>query len=364
MGANRGASSRPLPVLLACVAIGAAHQSHGAQARESMSFAGSASIGTAQSGAPAIDAHSPLPTHKLVRRTLQADPKQVYFVYVPSSGGRGAPLFVTVHGISRNAEEHATLFSDFAEAYAVVLVAPYFTESQNDDYQRLGRVGRGTRADLVLDSIIAEVAASTGAAAEKIYLFGFSGGAQFAHRYAMAHPERVARAVIGAAGWYTFPDDRTPYPYGIGPSRELPSVRFDPEQFLRVPIAVFVGEQDITNESLRRNAEVDRQQGVTRFERARNWVAAMRAAAEARHLEPLVSYEPVAGIHHSFEQFMRQGRLGERVFEALFGPPSPRKPRADDDPAPSEQRSGSRQLAADPIGVTEAAPLLVCLGWR
>jgi len=262
-----------------------------------------------------------LPRQQVLRRASRADPEQEYFVYVPAQGGRDAPLFVAVHGISRNALEHATLLSRYADEYGVVLLAPHFTEERNDDYQRLGRAGRSARrADVVLDDLVAEVASMTGAAADKIYLFGFSGGAQFAHRYAMAHPERVARAVVAAPGWYTFPDETVPYPYGIGASADFQDVRFDPDRFLRVPMAVVVGERDVTNQSLRRNPEVDRQQGVTRLERAKNWVAAMRAAAVARGLEPLVSFESVPDMPHSFAQFVREGGLGERTFLALFGP--------------------------------------------
>jgi pimeloyl-ACP methyl ester carboxylesterase len=229
-------------------------------------------------------------------------------------------MFVTVHGISRNAEEHAKLLADHAEKYGVVLLAPCFTAAHNDDYQRLGRAGRGSRADLVLDSMIEDVASSTGAVSDKVYLFGFSGGAQFVHRYTMAHPERVARAVVVAAGWYTFPDTETPYPYGIGASPDLPGLTFDPAEFLRVPIAVFVGEADLTSDNLRRNAAVDRQQGLTRLERAQRWVAAMRRAAVDYDVEPRVSYESVAGIHHSFKQFVLEGGLADRAFVWLFGP--------------------------------------------
>ena len=262
-----------------------------------------------------------LPRSQVLRRTLQSDPQQEYFLYIPKAGGEKAPLFISVHGISRNALEHATLFSRFAESYGVVLMVPYFTEDHHGDYQRLGRAGRGKRADLALEAIVAEVASLTGARSEKIYLCGFSGGAQFAHRYTMAHPDRVARAVIAAAGWYTFPDVSTPYPYGIGPSPDLPNVSFEPEKFLRVPMSVFVGEEDLTSESLRRNKEVDAQQGTTRIERARNWVAAMHAAAERHHLEPIVGYQQVRGIQHSFKQFMLEGQLGDRTFRALFGAP-------------------------------------------
>ena len=242
-----------------------------------------------------------------------------YFVYVPESGGSGASLFVAVHGLSRNACEMARLFSGHCEKFGVVLVAPLFTEAQSPDYQRLGRSGRGPRADAALDAILEEVEGLTGADAAQIHLFGFSGGAQFVHRFTMAHPSRVARAVLASAGWYTFPDARKRFPYGIRACPDLPDAHFAPDEFLQVPITVFVGDQDTTSESLRSTKRVMRQQGATRVERAQKWVAAMQAAASAYHLDPLVSYEPIPGGDHSFENLMRNRQLGDRVFAALFG---------------------------------------------
>ena len=270
------------------------------------------------------------PRQQVLRRTLRADPSQEYLLYVPGDGGRGAPIFVDTHGISRNVEEHAALFAPYAEKHHVVLVAPCFPEEEFADYQRLGREGHGRRADLALEAILAEVGVLTDASTTKFYLFGFSGGAQFAHRFAMAHPDRVAGAAIGAAGWYTFPDSGTPYPYGLGPGPggELRGVRFEPEKFLRVPMTVFVGTADTGSKNVRRNETVDRQQGVTRLERAQRWTAAMRRAAEARGLEPLVTCETVAGIGHSFRQFMQEGALGDRVFDGLFRASRAVKPRS------------------------------------
>jgi poly(3-hydroxybutyrate) depolymerase len=280
---------------------------------------GTACVDASPRTTAAVAAERELPRGQVVRRTLRADRNQEYLVYVPRQAVRGAPILVTVHGISRNVDEHAKLFAPHAEEHDVVLIAPFFTTGRNAGYQRLTRDGAASRADHALDAIVAEVAAATGADGRRFRLFGFSGGAQFAHRYTLAHPERVISAAIGAAGWYTFPDPRTPYPYGLGPSDDRSNLRFDPARFLRVPIAVFVGREDIAGgESLRRNPRVDRQQGTTRLERARRWVAAMNQAARSHGLPPPASFHEVAGIEHSFRQFMKEGDLGERVFAALF----------------------------------------------
>ena len=261
------------------------------------------------------------PKGEVQKRSLQSDPHQSYLLYVPTSGGQDAPVLVSVHGLARNAQEQSHVFASYCEAAGAVLLAPLFTRDLHSDYQRLGRLGRGIRADLALDRCIAETASLTGADATRIYLFGFSGGAQFAHRYTLAHPHRVASAVVAASGWYTFPDTRVAYPYGIRQSRKLPGVYFNPEEFLRVPIAVLVGENDLTDANLRKTARVNEQQGVNRVERARKWVATMQAAADAYRMPSRVTYAEVPGIDHSFGQFCERGRLAERVFEALFGMP-------------------------------------------
>jgi len=266
-----------------------------------------------------------LPRRRVVRRVLAADPSLEYYVYVPGTGGHDAPLFVAMHGISRNAREQAKAFVSHCERAGAVLVAPLFAADKHPDYQRLGRAGFGPRADAALNDILEEVTRLTGAGATQIYLFGHSGGAQFAHRYIMACPHRVARAVIASSGWYTLPDDRQRFPYGIRRTRKLPGVRFDPEEFLRVPIKVLVGAQDTASAGLRQTARVA-PQGKTRIDRARNWVEAMRNAASAYRLEPLVTLEVIPDGVHSFARLIEHHRFGDKVFEALFGSSASRAP--------------------------------------
>jgi poly(3-hydroxybutyrate) depolymerase len=242
-----------------------------------------------------------------------------YYVYVPTTAARGAPVLVTVHGISRNARDMAKSFAKLAESRGFIVVSPHFSAERFGDYQRLGREGRGERADLALNAILEEVAWLAGAATDTFQLFGYSGGAQFAHRYTLAYPDRVAGAVIAAAGWYTFPDPRERFPYGIRRNRSLRGVRFDPEEFLQVPITVVVGDADTANDGLRRTARSDRQQGTTRVERARNWVAAMAAAAKTYHLDSRVAFRAIASGEHSFESLMNSSHLGPLIVEQLFG---------------------------------------------
>ena len=250
---------------------------------------------------------------------LASDPTQRYFLYIPRGDSGARRIFVTVHGISRNAEEHAQEFAELAERYGLVVVAPLFDEERYPDYQRLGRSGKGERADLMLDRIVAEAAHWSGADATRFHLFGYSGGGQFAHRYALARPERIATYAIGAAGWYTLPDATQKYPMGTRGSERLPDLQFDADRFLAVPAAVFVGERDVHDgTALRQSEQLRAEQGENRQERGRNWIEAMRRAARAGGHDTAFHFETLPKSPHCFIKSMRRGGLGERVLQWMF----------------------------------------------
>lgn len=261
-----------------------------------------------------------MPRGKAIRRSLRTDPGLEYLAYVPQSGAQDAPVLVSLHGASPNWDRKAAHFFPACEEYGVTLLAPSFRGEDHADYQRLGREGKGVRADLFLHRCLQELASLTNADVARINLFGHSGGAQFAHRYAMAYPHRVAGAVVTAAGWYTFPDQTRKYPYGTRPSRRLPGVVFNPEAFLHVPIHVLVGSADTSIEKVRNSEAIDAQQGRTRLERARNWTTAMRTEAVRHGIPSRISLTEIDGPGHDFVELCERGGLVQRVFRALFEP--------------------------------------------
>jgi dienelactone hydrolase len=269
-----------------------------------------------------------LPRQTVHRRACHGNPMQRYYLYVPGSARDGAPLMVAVRGTTRGTRQVVDRFAALSEASGAVLVAPCFPREPYRDYRRLGRCGHGPRADSALHAILEEMAWMLGTDTSTVHMFGFAGGAQFVHRYVMAYPRRVARAVAAAAGWYTIPDARARYPYGIRPSPELPGVRFDPEAFLQVPVTTIVGDRDVLTSGLCSAPRVTRQQGANRVERARHWVGSMRAAARACRIAPRVTLQLIPGVDHSFTSLVESGGLGERVFSALFGSGARLTPRS------------------------------------
>lgn len=233
-----------------------------------------------------------------------------YHALVPEQAVRAgrAPVVVAVHGISRNALEQMAGFSSFARERGWVLVAPCFDTPRDDDYQRLGRRGRGRRSDIALDDALRRLAERTKIELGPRFFFGYSGGGQFVHRYLMAHPERVTAAVVAAAGWYTFPDASRAYPLGLRVDGALAGVRMNPDEFLRVPLRVAIGALDLDRDrSVRTSEKVDGHQGEDRVERARRWITAMQAAARGRAIPGRHELAIIEGVGHSFSECVEAG---------------------------------------------------------
>lgn len=243
---------------------------------------------------------------------------------VPRQPDPGAPLLVAVHGIRRGAEEQAELFAARAAALGRTVVAPLFDATHWSGYQRLG----GARpADMALTELLQTLRDDGLDAPARFDLFGFSAGAQFAHRYAMLHPEHIARLSVAAAGWYTFPDAAA-FPYGLA----TPAGRTDGRgramqaalgRFLRLPIRVHVGALDNRRDpNTRRGVAIDRQQGLHRRERAARWVEALQLAAAVRGIRADVRLSVLHDVGHDFRACMQHAGLADRV----LGPAAPTEP--------------------------------------
>lgn len=244
-------------------------------------------------------------------------PQQRYYLARPDGRDSGRVL-VLVHGISRNAKMFIESIGSLVQGMGVTLVAPVFEKSRCKDYQRLGRNGHGPRSDLALEAILSEVNQLSGRSGGKAWFYGHSAGAQFVQRYLFAHPQRVERAALSAAGWYTFPHDLD-YPFGICPTPDLPGIDFEPARFLRVPTAVFIGLEDTSrDEALNVSRRVDRAQGRTRLERARNWVSAMQTAARERALPTRTELFEVESMGHDHATAIEVAHLNQRVLQWLF----------------------------------------------
>ncbi|GAB4223605.1 MAG: hypothetical protein Tsb0032_26440 [Kiloniellaceae bacterium] len=233
-----------------------------------------------------------------------------YFLFQPEDVDPARPPLVAVHGISRNAETHLEAFASVAAAQRRLLIAPHFDEERFNGFQRLAGGTEDSVAALWRD--VAEV---SGLPCTKFDMVGFSGGAQFTHRYGMLHPGRVSSMTLVAAGWYTFPSETERFPYGIArANRRGRRCAENLRDFLAIPTLVLVGAEDRQrDESLRKTLDVDIRQGLNRIERASRWSCAFLQAATRAGVAPTLQFAMLPDCGHGFEDCVGKGGLAGLV---------------------------------------------------
>ncbi|WP_250657560.1 alpha/beta hydrolase [Alkalimarinus coralli] len=180
----------------------------------------------------------------------QADQRFSYCLYVPQiqrlQPEKELPLVAVIHGSSRTAESYRDRFVEFAEQNGCIVLVPLFpvgipTAGDADSYkmQRLCSV----RYDLLLLAMIDEVCASY-AVLPKLFLHGFSGGAQFAHRFFYLHPQRLRALSLAAPGQVTLLDDQSIWGRGIADIEQIFGCVLCYSSMRKVSVQMVVGGDD------------------------------------------------------------------------------------------------------------------------
>lgn len=256
---------------------------------------------------------------KIYHRTIDGMSPMDYIVYLPKNKGDETRIMYTIHGISRNAEEHIEGFIPQAERYGAVIIAPLFPRNNFPRYQQLGTTVNQERADMAFNHVLQDAHEWLQIPPTPMHLFGFSGGGQFVHRYAMFYPKRVARMVLAAPGWYSFPDPERIYPYGIKSSRDWPNLTFAMERFLQIPTLVMVGEEDdLRDRDLNKARAIDSFQGLNRIERAEHWTAAARALGRSYDITTDFRLQQIPNASHAYESYLAHPPFAEDIFNYLF----------------------------------------------
>ncbi|WP_439861750.1 alpha/beta hydrolase [Pseudomonas sp. MBLB4136] len=239
------------------------------------------------------------------------------WLYEPATLRDTNRLFVCVHGISRNARQQQEAFRATADELGVRLLAPEFSHDRFPGYQRLDNGLGLTRADLAFNRMLMSLGSDLRVLGWTLDMFGYSGGAQFCHRYALCYPARIRSLVLTGAGWYTFPDRAVKYPRGLA---NWPSVLPGPaaiETMTRIPTLVLVGDRDtLRDASLRKGERIDKQQGRNRLVRAHKWVESWRQLGHVATLE----LAELQGGEHDFALCAEQTDMLQRVSRFLARP--------------------------------------------
>lgn len=231
-----------------------------------------------------------------------------------------APPLLVLHGISRNPGTLAQLFAPEAERTGRTIIVPYFPAESWPVFQR---PGKSARPDQALLSLLDLVAAQFPDCAGPVEIFGHSGGAQLAHRFAMLYPHRVAALHLVAAGWYCLPNTSMPYPYGLGSGTAPDTARWARRsgerlrEFLALPTCVYVGTGDVTRDpALRKTEALDVGQGPNRYTRARSYVRALNAAATHHDLPETARFVELLDCGHDVVTALTDNDLAARVLDA------------------------------------------------
>jgi poly(3-hydroxybutyrate) depolymerase len=214
---------------------------------------------------------------------LHSDPRFSFSLYVPPDLGPKTQILVTVHGNMRNLIATRDEFADFGLWKNVVVLAPLFPIGVLGNYDKDGfkfiKEG-GIRYDLVLLDMIAQARAYCGIPAETFSLFGFAGGAQFAHRFALLHPSQLWAVSVAAPGSVTLFDISKDWWLGIGNVQQHFGTEIDVDALRQLPIQLVVGGAD-TDEGTNTNSLVwmpgGREAGETALERLRSLEASLKA---------------------------------------------------------------------------------------
>ncbi len=235
-----------------------------------------------------------------------------YFLYVPESVRADSPVVAAIHGLRRSAAQQIFQLKDLAEAHGMILFAPLFARDQFRHFQSLAVNEAGSYPEDAFDVALADCLQRLDLANPGLFLLGFSGGAQFAHRYVMMGSRTVRKIALMAPGWFTMPDPEQPFPFGLGPSDHLGDRKVDLTGALECPTMLLVGKGDTKRtSSLNQDPIIDAHQGLNRLERGENWIAAMQARQSGTAIEDL---QLIKGGGHNFEKMIHRRGMGEHIF--------------------------------------------------
>ncbi len=155
-----------------------------------------------------------------------------------------------MHGTYRDAAFYRDQLTDFASRNQALLVCPLFPAGLIDpwdveNYKTLRY--HDIRFDALLLGMLDEISQRYAVPVERFMLGGFSGGAQFAHRFAYFHGERLSALSLAAPGRVTLLDESLDWWSGVRDLARLFGRAVDLPALRALPIQLLVGADDDAN---------------------------------------------------------------------------------------------------------------------
>jgi pimeloyl-ACP methyl ester carboxylesterase len=222
-------------------------------------------------------------------------------VYVPAHVD-GAPVLLALHGQAGTGPGIAQRLRECAERNGWLLIAPTLAYRDFLDPDQVRQDGEENLP--AVHALLDQVRAAMGLQANpRVFVYGFSRGAQMAHLFAMTYPHEVLAVAALSAGSYTLPEDEDAshapldYPFGVADLESVTGESFDSDAFMKIPFWIGVGAADTNPLDIGR--AWDPYEGQTRVERAQAFAAQLAANGAA------VSVNMFSGVGHEETASMR-----------------------------------------------------------
>jgi predicted esterase len=224
-----------------------------------------------------------------------------------------ARIVFVMHGHGKNAKGYRDTWSEYADKYKFMVVAPLFDSEQwgGGEYSYASVVSKeGKLRDAsmwsfnVVEHLFDAIKGATGNESSTYFLYGHSEGGQFVHRLVLFLPDaRYAKAVAANPGWYTMPTFDIKFPYGLGGS---PATGGSLQQSLGRAFVLLLGDRDTdpNDKDLRKTPQA-MAQGVHRFERGQNYFKEARNRATALQCPFGWQLQVVPGAAHQNSKMSR-----------------------------------------------------------
>lgn len=244
---------------------------------------------------------------------LSNKPTTVYY-HIPTNTTTSSSILMVFHGAGRDALEHRDALIAKAEQKGILVIVPEFSQANfpGGDGYNLGNVfidgdnpsanslnPEGEWAFSLIEPLFDQVKQLTGNTSATYHAFGFSAGAQFAHRLLFFKPAaRLNKIVAASSGWFTMLDDQTDFPYGI---KESPIQESSFGSLFSKKLTVLIGEADNDPNfpGLRRNSIVD-VQGTNRLARAQYFYNHSNQIASGANQTFNWQYISLPNVDHNF----------------------------------------------------------------
>lgn len=245
---------------------------------------------------------------RLIETWLAGNPVTVY---IPESlkSQQSTQLLVAIHGMRGKGDGICAGLISFAEKNGIVLLAPTFDYDPNYFDPQVVAPEDGALSKRIIQ-MVAELGDTTHIRFKnRMLLYGFSRGAQLAHRFALMYPDKTLGVAALSAGSYTLPyrsyDTKgaqpMPFPFGVGDLRNYTSKPFDQANFTKVNFMIEVGALDNNPDDASR--AWDNFGGRTRLDRAQSFYQILKQVGVK------AQFEAFPGIGHQEAPAMREAAL-------------------------------------------------------